>query len=174
MSTRRTSRWPAQAKNSVPPRAPVILSTKRRRSHVRFRFIAASLTILALVLSPTTSLPAQNRRDPPEPKPTPRWPDGTPRFSAAAGEKGLWHPIGRWEGDTLVVDTIGFNEKFWMERQGSPHTDKLHLIERFTRTDGNNMKIELTIDDPGACTRTWTTGFFLRWGANEEFAEYIC
>jgi len=84
------------------------------------------------------------------------------------------HSIGHWEGDTLVVDTIGFNERFWMERQGSPHTDRLHLIERFTRTDANNMKIEITIDDPGAYTRPWTTGFFLRWGANEEFAEYIC
>jgi len=84
------------------------------------------------------------------------------------------HSVGRWEGDTLVVDTVGFNERFWMERQGVPHTDKLHLVERFTRTDANNMKIEITLDDPGAFTRPWTTGFFLRWGANEEFAEYIC
>ncbi len=84
------------------------------------------------------------------------------------------HSIGHWEGDTLVVDTVGFNERFWMERQGAPHTDKLHLIERFTRTDSANMKIEITIDDPGAYTRPWTTGFFLRWGPNEEFAEYIC
>jgi len=74
----------------------------------------------------------------------------------------------------LVVDTVGFNERFWMERQGAPHTDKLHLIERFTRTDSANMKFEITIDDPGAYTRPWTTGFFLRWGPNEEFAEYIC
>lgn len=84
------------------------------------------------------------------------------------------HSIGHWEGETLVVDTVGFNERFWMERQGAPHTDKLHLTERFTRTDNNNMKIEITIDDPGAYTRPWTTGFFLRWGVNEEAAEYIC
>src|SRR6266705_3205506 len=66
-----------------------------------------------------------------------------------------------WEGDTLVVDTVGFNERFWMERQGAPHTDKLHLVERFTRTDSNNMKIEVTIDDPGAYTRPWTTGYLI-------------
>ena len=86
------------------------------------------------------------------------------------------HSIGRWEGDTLVVDTVGFNERFWFERQGAPHTDRLHLIERFTRTDLNNLKIELTIDDPGAYTRTWTTGFYLRWTAGEssETIEYIC
>jgi hypothetical protein len=86
------------------------------------------------------------------------------------------HSIGRWEGDTLVVDTIGFNERFWFERQGAPHTDRLHLIERFTRTDLNNLKIELTIDDPGAYTRTWTTGFYMRWteGEDSETIEYVC
>jgi hypothetical protein len=84
------------------------------------------------------------------------------------------HSVGRWEGDTLVVDTVGFNERFWMERQGAPHTDQLHLIERFTRIDSNNIRIEVTIDDPGAYTRTWTTGFFMRWVADDETIEYIC
>jgi len=86
------------------------------------------------------------------------------------------HSVGRWEGDTLVVDSVGFNERFWFERQGAPHTDRLHLIERFTRIDQNNMKIELTIEDPGAYTKTWTTGFFLRWtpGEESETIEYIC
>src|SRR6266404_956993 len=84
------------------------------------------------------------------------------------------HSVGHWEGDTLVVDSVGFNERFWMERQGAPHTDQLHLIERFTRIDSSNMKIEVTIDDPGAYTRTWTTGFFIRWTPNAEAAEYIC
>ena len=84
------------------------------------------------------------------------------------------HSVGHWEGDTLVVDTVGFNERFWMERQGAPHTDQLHLIERFTRIDSNNIKIEVTIDDPGAYTKTWTTGFFMRWTADDETMEYIC
>jgi hypothetical protein len=84
------------------------------------------------------------------------------------------HSVGHWEGDTLVVDSVGFNERFWMERQGAPHTDQLHLIERFTRLDSNNIKIEVTIDDPGAYTKTWTTGFFMRWTADDETLEYIC
>ncbi len=86
------------------------------------------------------------------------------------------HSVGHWEGDSLVVDSVGFNERFWFERQGAPHTAQLHLIERFTRIDLDNMKIELTIDDPGAYTRTWTTGFFLRWtpGKESETIEYVC
>ena len=84
------------------------------------------------------------------------------------------HSIGRWEGDTLIVDTIGFNEKFWIDRQGLPHTDKLHMIEKFTRTDMNTTRYEVIIDDPGAYTATWTAGFFLRWTPNEEMFEYVC
>jgi hypothetical protein len=84
------------------------------------------------------------------------------------------HSIGHWEGDTLVVDTIGFNERVWMNRDALPHTDRLHLIERLTRTDFNTMKYEVTIDDPGAYTKPWTTGFPLQWTPNAELFEYIC
>ena len=88
----------------------------------------------------------------------------------------MWmgHSIGRWEGDTLVVDTIGFNERFWMDREGSPHTEKLHFTERFTRMDMNNLKYEITVDDPGAYTATWSTGFVLRWSPGQELFEYVC
>jgi hypothetical protein len=51
------------------------------------------------------------------------------------------HSIGHWEGDTIVVDTIGFNEKFWMDREGTPHTEELHLIERFTRNRLQPLKV---------------------------------
>jgi len=85
------------------------------------------------------------------------------------------HSIGHWEGDTLVVDTVGFNEGFWMDRAGSPHTEKLHFMERFTRTDFNTMRYEVTVDDPGAYTATWSAGpFSLRWNAGEELFEYVC
>jgi hypothetical protein len=83
------------------------------------------------------------------------------------------HSIGHWEGDTLVIDTVGFNERFWIDRQGMPHTDQLHLIERLTRTEFGTMKYEMTIDDPGAYTETWTTGFYLEW-VDEVLYEYIC
>ena len=84
------------------------------------------------------------------------------------------HSIGHWDGDALVVDTIGFNEKFWMDREGSPHTEKLHFIERFTRMNMNAMKYEITIDDPGAYTGTWSTGSVLRWSPGQELFEYVC
>jgi len=84
------------------------------------------------------------------------------------------HSVGRWEGETLVVDTVGFNTKFWMDREGTPHTEQLHLIERFTRTDFNSMKYEATVDDPGAYTAAWTGGFILRWSPGLELFEYIC
>ena len=84
------------------------------------------------------------------------------------------HSVGHWEADTIVVDTIGFNEKFWMDREGTPHTEKLHIIERFTRTDFNTLKYEVTIDDPGAYTSTWKAGFFFRWQSGVETFEYIC
>lgn len=81
---------------------------------------------------------------------------------------------GHWEGDTLVVDNTGFNEGFWMDRAGSPHTEKLHYIEKFTRTDYNTMKYEVTVDDPGAYTQTWSNSFNMRWSAGQELFEYVC
>jgi len=85
------------------------------------------------------------------------------------------HSIGKWDGDTLVVDTVGYNEKFWMDTRGTPHTEKLHFIERFTRTDLNTMQYQATIDDPGAYTATWSTPVFtMRWTANSDLFEYIC
>jgi hypothetical protein len=82
--------------------------------------------------------------------------------------------VGKWDGDTLVVDTKGFNEKFWFSNGGLPHTDRLHLVERFTRTDMNTLRYEVTIDDPGAYTRTWTSGWNLSWIANEELPVFFC
>lgn len=89
----------------------------------------------------------------------------------------LWlgDPIGHWEGDTLVVDTVGFNEKFWMDRRGSPHTEKLHFIERFTRPDHDTLKYQVTVDDPGAYTATWSSdSFSMTWNPDQELFEYVC
>jgi hypothetical protein len=84
------------------------------------------------------------------------------------------HSVGRWEGDTLVVDTVGFSEDFWIDRTGLPHTEKLHTVERFTRTDFSTIKYEVLIDDPSVYTKPWKGGFDLRWSANVELFEYIC
>lgn len=89
--------------------------------------------------------------------------------------------IGHWEGETLVVDTVGFNERFWMIRGGLPHTRYLHLIERFTRLDYDTMRYEVTIDDQGAYTETWSGGWTVPWqtvnydqSEGGEVHEYFC
>jgi hypothetical protein len=84
------------------------------------------------------------------------------------------HSIGHWEGDTLVVDTIGMNERSWMNRDGFPHTEQLHLIERFTRPDFDTLDYEVTIDDPGVFTAPWTSGYTIKWSEGEEMFEYMC
>jgi hypothetical protein len=86
----------------------------------------------------------------------------------------LGHSVGRWEDDTLVVDTVGFSERSWTNREGLPTTGQLHLIERFTRSSLNAMDYTFTIDDPGAYTAPWTTGFSLKWNPDVEVFEYIC
>jgi hypothetical protein len=84
------------------------------------------------------------------------------------------HSIGWWEGDTLVVDTTGFNESFWVDRRGTPTTEKLRMQERFTRTDEFAIRYEAVLDDPGSLTAPWKTGFNLRWEAGTELFEYVC
>jgi len=84
------------------------------------------------------------------------------------------HSTGTWDKDTLVVDTVGFNEKFWIDRGQAPHTEKLHLIEKFTRTDMNNMTYELTVEDPGAYTAIWSRSSAMTFRAGTELFEYVC
>jgi hypothetical protein len=81
---------------------------------------------------------------------------------------------GEWEGDTLVVDTIGYNERFWFTNGGLPHTSQLHMVERLTRTDVNTLEYEVTIDDAGAYTREWTSSWTLDWISEEEMPVYYC
>jgi hypothetical protein len=84
------------------------------------------------------------------------------------------HSIGSWDGDTLVVDTIGFNDKFWFDFKGHPHTEQLHTIERYTRTDLGTLQNKVTIIDPGAYSKPFTVTFDARLRPHEELMEYIC
>jgi hypothetical protein len=85
------------------------------------------------------------------------------------------HSIGRWDGDTLVVDTIGLNDRFWLDGSGAPHTEQLHLVERWTRTNLTTMTRQVTITDPGAYTKPFTVNYTARLGTPEsEIMEYIC
>jgi hypothetical protein len=84
------------------------------------------------------------------------------------------HSIGWWEGDTLVIDTVGFNDRFWFDSRGHPHSDKLHTIERWTRKSLGRMTNEVTIDDPGTYTKPFTLTFEAQLRPNEDLLEYIC
>lgn len=82
--------------------------------------------------------------------------------------------VGSWEGDTLVVDSVGFNEGFWFAAGGLPHTEALHLVERFTRLDRDTLRYEVTVDDPRTYTRQWNGGWTIRWVPDRELEEYFC
>ena len=85
------------------------------------------------------------------------------------------HSIGHWEGDTLVVDTVGFNDRFWFDFKGHPHTEQLHTVERFTRVDLGKIEMEVLIDDPGAYEEPFTTkGTARLMPPDAELMEYIC
>lgn len=84
------------------------------------------------------------------------------------------YSVGKWEGDTLVLQTAGFNERFWFSNGGLPHTESLKLTERLSRPDFDTLRYEVTINDPGAYTRPWTAAWTLQWVAGEELPEYFC
>jgi hypothetical protein len=86
----------------------------------------------------------------------------------------LGHSVGRWDGDTLVVDTVGFNEGTWLDYFGHPHTDMLHVVERYSRPSKNTLRFEATIDDPGAYTKPFTVAWDIPWDPRDELKEYIC
>jgi hypothetical protein len=102
--------------------------------------------------------------------------DGRPQGQADEAVRAYYgSSVGHWESkDTLVVDSVGFNEKFWFTNGGLPHTEALHLTERFSRPDLNTLKYEVTVDDPQAYTRPWTGGWTVQWVPNEEIQEYFC
>jgi hypothetical protein len=88
----------------------------------------------------------------------------------------LWmgNSIGHWEGDTLIVDTVNFNDKTWLDRVGHPHSDQLHVIERFRRTAHDHLVDDITIDDPKAYTKPWTARLEFKlqpWKLTEQFCE---
>ena len=84
------------------------------------------------------------------------------------------HSVGRWEGDTLVVDTVGFNDRVSLTLAEHPQTEKMHIVERFRRPDLGRLEIEYTLDDPGAYSKPWKVHRTLTLAPNEELLEYVC
>lgn len=85
----------------------------------------------------------------------------------------LGDSIGKYEGDTLVVDTVGFNEKTWLDHPGHPHSDALHLIERFQRVDHDSLEVRITVDDPKAYTKSFSGRRVLQFSTSP-MGEAIC
>ena len=73
-----------------------------------------------------------------------------------------------------MVDTIGFNDRTWLDQDGHPHTEALHTVERFERTDEETLHYQVTIEDANAYTRTWTTSYTIPWAPGAELMEYVC
>ena len=84
------------------------------------------------------------------------------------------HSVAKWEGDTLVVDSVGFNDRFWFDFAGHPHTEKLHVIERYRRPDFDHLDYDTTIDDSGAYTKPFTLHGHSTYEHTDELIEYIC
>jgi hypothetical protein len=81
---------------------------------------------------------------------------------------------GRWEGKSLVIDTVGFNDKTWLDYSGLPHSDQLKVEERYVLKDANTLKGRVTITDPKTFSRPWTTAFTLVRRANYQPTERVC
>jgi hypothetical protein len=100
--------------------------------------------------------------------------DGRPH-DTSVGPTWMGDSIGHWEGETLVVDTVGFNDKTWLDRIGHPHTSELHLVEHIRRTDQDTLLDDITIEDPKAYTKAWTAHEYYElkpgWKLLEQFCE---
>jgi len=86
----------------------------------------------------------------------------------------LGYSVGKWDGDSLVVDTIGFNDRGWLDARGHTHSESLHLTERFHRLDVGHMEVQLTIDDPKTFTRPFTIVLKQRLQADTDLLESYC
>jgi hypothetical protein len=85
------------------------------------------------------------------------------------------YSVGHWEGDTLVVHTIGYNDRGWLDGPGPyPRTEALHVVERYRRPDFGHLELQMTIDDPKAYTKPWSITVAKQLLPDTEILEYVC
>jgi hypothetical protein len=94
-----------------------------------------------------------------EPDPNPTW---------------MGYSVGRWEGDTLVVESFGFNDRTWLDHDGHPHTEALRVTERYRRRSFGHLDVEVTLSDPKAYSRPWTVAVRAELTADTEMIEWVC
>jgi len=90
------------------------------------------------------------------------------------GPTWLGHSTGKWDGETLVIDSVGYGDKGWLDFQGRPYTEALHVVQRIRRSDLGHLAIQITGDDPGAYRKPWTVNKDATLAPNDEIEEYIC
>src|SRR2546423_4754770 len=86
----------------------------------------------------------------------------------------MGYSVGHWEGDTLVVESTGFNNRTWLDRDGHPHTEALRTTERYRRRDFGHMDVEVTLQDSAIYAKPWTVKVEAQLNADTELAEYVC
>lgn len=96
------------------------------------------------------------------------------QMSPDANPTWFGYSTGKWDGDTFIVDTRGFNGRAWLDQLGRPTTEKLHVIERFDRVDYGRIVIDVTIDDPGAYTKPFSSRQEVHLRPGWEPMEFIC
>ena len=96
------------------------------------------------------------------------------KLPADANPTWLGYSVGRWDGDTLVVESTGFNGKTWLDQTGHPTTDALHMTERWRRRDFGHMDLQFTIDDPKAYTKPWSVTEPMVLLPDTDLIEYVC
>ena len=84
------------------------------------------------------------------------------------------HSVGHWEGDTLVVETAGYNDKTFLDATGAPHSDSMHTVERIRKVDANELEDVVTVHDPQMFTRDWSARFVYAQRNDARLQDYVC
>jgi hypothetical protein len=86
----------------------------------------------------------------------------------------MGYSVGHWDGDTLVVDSFGFNDRTWLDHDGHPHTEALRMTERYRRRNFGNLELDVTLSDPAVYARPWTVSVRAELAADTELIEWVC
>ncbi|HKE88423.1 MAG TPA: hypothetical protein VKB50_31920 [Vicinamibacterales bacterium] len=95
-------------------------------------------------------------------------------LESAPNPNWMGYSVGRWEGDTLVVESNGFNDRTWLDHDGHPHTEQLRTTERYRRTNLGSLTIDVTFSDPGAYAKPWAVSVRAELAPDTEMIEWVC
>jgi hypothetical protein len=96
------------------------------------------------------------------------------KLEAAPNPSWMGYSVGRWEQDTLVVESVGFNDRTWLDTSGHPHTEALRTTERYRRRNFGNLDLDVTFEDPAVYAHPWTVAVRAELAPDTELIEYVC